>query len=210
MDGLLLTGGLRLRGNRRSRPRSPRCWSATRWPTARSTSTGSCGSTFRGWTGRSRPTCTCGTSRRWSRVTCSIGSSGWSWPVRRATARRSTPAPARELGARLLRVVRLTVPIADIEQRLASDPTTGRRDDLRVPPRSGCPTRPAWASRTWSCRQPRPAAAPRRGDRRVAGVARLTSPASAQLSDQARPNQRRMRLGAELHLVGGQRVDGPS
>ena len=31
-----------------------------------------------------------------------------------------------------LRVVRLTVPIADIEQRLASDPTTGRRDDLRV------------------------------------------------------------------------------
>jgi len=30
-----------------------------------------------------------------------------------------------------LRVVRLTVPIADIEQRLAGDVTSGRRDDLR-------------------------------------------------------------------------------
>jgi hypothetical protein len=30
-----------------------------------------------------------------------------------------------------LRVVRLTVPLSDIEQRLASDVTSGRRDDLR-------------------------------------------------------------------------------
>jgi hypothetical protein len=30
-----------------------------------------------------------------------------------------------------LRVVRLTVPLADIEQRLAGDVTSGRRDDLR-------------------------------------------------------------------------------
>jgi energy-coupling factor transporter ATP-binding protein EcfA2 len=30
-----------------------------------------------------------------------------------------------------LRVVRLSVPLAEIEKRLRSDPTTGRRDDLR-------------------------------------------------------------------------------
>ena len=30
-----------------------------------------------------------------------------------------------------LRVVRLTVPLPDIERRLASDVTSGRRDDLR-------------------------------------------------------------------------------
>ena len=30
-----------------------------------------------------------------------------------------------------LRVVRLTVPLAEIEKRLRSDPTTGRREDLR-------------------------------------------------------------------------------
>ena len=31
-----------------------------------------------------------------------------------------------------LRVVRLEVPLADIERRLASDVTSGRRDDLRA------------------------------------------------------------------------------
>jgi hypothetical protein len=30
-----------------------------------------------------------------------------------------------------LKVVRLTVPLAEIEERLSRDPTTGRRDDLR-------------------------------------------------------------------------------
>jgi len=30
-----------------------------------------------------------------------------------------------------LRIVRITVPIADIERRLAADVTSGRRDDLR-------------------------------------------------------------------------------
>jgi adenylylsulfate kinase len=45
-------------------------------------------------------------------------------------------SPAEVAGVRMalglpLRVARLTVPLADIEQRLAADVTSGRRDDLR-------------------------------------------------------------------------------
>ena len=44
-------------------------------------------------------------------------------------------AEAQEVGKALglpLRVARLTVPLPEIEQRLAGDVTSGRRDDLRA------------------------------------------------------------------------------
>ena len=90
-----------------------------------------------------------------------------------------------------LRVVRLTVPMADIEQRLASDPTTGRRDDLQRR-RAVVVRLDRGGHRGPGGRQPRPAATCRRGDPRLARLApdRFRS---AQLSDQDRSNQRRMR-----------------